>query len=56
MKHDGPVVLTSSDPGLTARIWMLLSQMGREDLYIISDSENEVLKFKLETDSTIGFN
>ena len=56
MKHDGPVVLASSDPGLSARIWMLLSQMGRENLYIVSDSANEVLKFRLEADSTYNRN
>jgi len=52
MKHDGPVLLYSSDPGLSARIWMLLSQMGRRNIYILTDStDNEVLKYKFRPDS-----
>jgi hypothetical protein len=52
LKYKGPVVIRSLDPGLSARIWMLLSQMGREDLYILTDNaENEVLKFDFQADS-----
>jgi hypothetical protein len=47
MKHDGPVLLFSSEPGLSARIWMIISQMGCRNLYILTDStDNEVLKYK----------
>jgi hypothetical protein len=51
MKHKGPVVLTSSSPAESARLWMLLSQMGRKELYILDRDQNEVLKFTLRKDS-----
>jgi hypothetical protein len=52
LKHDGPVMLFSSDPGLSARIWMILSQMGRRNLYILSNtSDNEVFKYKFRPDT-----
>ncbi|MGC1392412.1 MAG: hypothetical protein WA816_15355 [Bacteroidales bacterium] len=51
-KHNGPVLLFSSDPGLSARIWMILSQMGYRNIYILSDSpENEVFKYKFRPDT-----
>ena len=52
LKHDGPVLLLSSDPGLSARIWMVLSQMGRKNIYILTSStDNEVLKYKFRPES-----
>lgn len=52
LKHDGPVMLFSSDPGLAAKIWMILSQMGRRNLYILTNtSDNEVFKYKFRPDS-----
>jgi hypothetical protein len=52
LKYEGPVVILSLDPGLSARIWMLLSQMGRDELYILTENaENEVLKFDFQADS-----
>ena len=52
MNHDGPVLLVSSNPGVSARVWMLLSQMGKKNLYILSDqADNEVLKYKFKPDS-----
>jgi hypothetical protein len=52
MKNDGPVVLYSSDPAITARIWMLLSQMGRKNIFIlINTSDDEILKYKFHPDS-----
>jgi hypothetical protein len=52
LKHDGPVMLFSSDSGLSARIWMLLSQMGRRNLYILTNtSDNEVFKYKFRPES-----
>ncbi len=50
--HDGPVLLSSSDDGLAARIWMILSQTGLKNIYILpSDKENEVFKYKFRTDN-----
>jgi hypothetical protein len=52
MKHDGPVVVWSSEPALSARIWMLLSQMGRKNIYILTNSsDDEILQFKFQSDS-----
>ncbi len=52
MKHDGPVILYSSEPGISARIWMLLSQMGRTSIFILANSsDNEILKYKFVPDS-----
>jgi hypothetical protein len=52
LKHEGPVAIYSSDPGLSARIWMLLSQMGRDELYILTENdENEIMKFDFQADS-----
>jgi hypothetical protein len=54
IKHDGPVLLYSSDPGLSARIWMLLSQMGRNNIFILTNNaENEVLKYKFRPDTIL---
>ncbi|HAM10500.1 MAG: hypothetical protein A2X05_05325 [Bacteroidetes bacterium GWE2_41_25] len=53
-KHDGPVILCSAENDLAIRIWMLLSQMGIENLYILSDdSEPEVLKYEFRPDTTV---
>jgi hypothetical protein len=55
LKHDGPVLLYSANPGVSARVWMLISQMGRKKLYILSDkADNEVLKYKFKPDSLPG--
>ena len=53
--HDGPVLLYSSDPGLSARIWMLLSQMGRNNIFILTkNADNEVLKYKFRPDTLLN--
>jgi len=52
MKHEGPVLLFSSDPGKSARIWMILSQMGCKRLYILTrQTDNEFLKYKFRPDT-----
>jgi hypothetical protein len=53
--NDGPVILFSSDPALSARIWMVLSQMGFKDLLILnSTGDSEVLKYKFRPDTMSG--
>jgi len=50
--HTGSIVLVSADPAISAKIWMLLSQMGYKKLYILTDStDNEVLKYKFRPDT-----
>jgi hypothetical protein len=52
--HKGPVVLYSGDQAISARIWMVMSQSGIKDLYILShDTLNESLKEKFRTDTLI---
>jgi hypothetical protein len=53
-KNKLPLVIASDNPGEAARIWMLLSQMGVEPIFILRDStDNEVLKYEFRPDSTI---
>jgi hypothetical protein len=40
-KNRGPVVLYSEDISEVARIWMILSETGVRDLYILSESAGE---------------
>ncbi|MBK7133990.1 MAG: hypothetical protein IPH69_14540 [Bacteroidales bacterium] len=48
----GKVVLVSTDVSVSARMWMFLSQMGIENLYILtSDKENESFKNKFRPDT-----
>jgi hypothetical protein len=50
--HKGSIVLVSDDPALSARMWMLLSQMGYRNLFILADStDNEVFKYKFRPDT-----
>jgi len=53
-KHYGPVLLFSSEIAVSARIWMVLSQMGYKNIYILNnDTENEILKYKFRTDTLV---
>ncbi len=48
----GPVILKSSEIGISARVWMLLSQMGIRNIYILtSDPSPEVQKVKFRPDT-----
>jgi rhodanese-related sulfurtransferase len=52
-QHNGPVIIYSSEISVSARIWMILSQMGYKNIYILTtDTGNEVLKYKFRIDST----
>lgn len=48
-KHDGPVVLFSPETSVSARVWMLFSQMGYRNLFILSDDEVMNCKFRPDT-------
>ena len=53
-KHNGPVLLSSTDIAVAARIWMFLSQMGYKNIYILSnDIDNEILKNRFRPDTTL---
>lgn len=52
LKHNGPVLVYSDQPALSARIWMVLSQMGCREIYILAkEPGNEIPKFKFLPDS-----
>lgn len=51
-KNDGPVLLHSADYSVSAKTWMVLSQAGLKNLYILSeDKDNEIAKEKFRPDS-----
>lgn len=53
-KHEGPVILYSTEGAVSARIWMVLSQMGCRNIYILASSiDNEVFKNKFRPDSLL---
>ena len=53
-KHNGPVLLFSSETAVCARVWMVLSQMGYRNIFILSDnSDNEVFKYKFRPDTLL---
>jgi rhodanese-related sulfurtransferase len=53
-KHDGPVLLFSSETAVSARIWMLLSQMGYKNVFILTNViDNEVFKHKFRPDTSV---
>ena len=52
LKHNGPVLIYSSQSSLSARIWMVLSQIGCKEIYILtSGTENEIPGYKFQPDS-----
>ena len=53
--HQGPVLLVSDDPSISAKAWMILSQMGFRDLFVLAEKDsNEVLKYKFRPDTAAG--
>lgn len=53
-KNDGPALLFSKDPAISSRIWMVLSQLGCKNIFILTnDPGNEEQKFKFIHDSIL---
>jgi hypothetical protein len=53
-KHKGSVLLFSTEVGVSSKIWMILSQMGLKNIFILAtDSDIEVQKFKFIQDSIL---
>lgn len=53
-KFRGSVLLFSSEQEVSARIWMVLSQMGCANLYILTtDPDNEAIKNKFRPDTIV---
>jgi hypothetical protein len=52
--HKGPVLLSSADPALSARLWMVISQTGCRNIYILTGSnDNEVFKNEFRPDTLV---
>ena len=53
--HKGPVLLYSPDQALSARIWMVISQMGCRNIYILTyNADNEAFKNEFRPDTNAG--
>jgi len=53
--HRGPVLLISDDPAISAKAWMILSQMGFHDLFVLTEKDSiEVLKYKFRPETAAG--
>jgi hypothetical protein len=53
--HRGPVLLISGDQAISAKAWMILSQMGYRNLYVLSEKDSsEVFKYKFRPDTAAG--
>jgi len=51
-RFNGNIFLISPDPALSARIWMVLSQMGIKNIFILTrDNDNEAFKNKFRPDT-----
>lgn len=52
--HKGPVFIFSEEKALSARIWMVLSQMGNDNIFVLtSNTDDEEFKYKFRPDTTI---
>jgi rhodanese-related sulfurtransferase len=52
--HKGPLVIYSDSRAISARTWMLLSQMGYSNVYILVDTANpEGLKYEFRSDTAM---
>ena len=52
--NTGPVLLYSGDPAITSRIWMVLTQMGIKNIFILTfNPDNEVLKHEFRPDTLL---
>jgi hypothetical protein len=46
-ENNGPVILYSTDPSLSARIWIILANMGIKNLFILNEvTDLETMKYK----------
>ena len=49
-----PVVINCNDKTISARVWMILNQMGCKDLFVINDgNEEEAFQHKFRPDTAI---
>jgi 3-mercaptopyruvate sulfurtransferase SseA len=41
-KNRGPVILFSDDSSVSARVWLVLSEMGMKNIYILNNEDNRL--------------
>ena len=52
--NPGPALIYSEDLSKQARVWMVLSQLGNKNIYILTDkADDEVLKYKFRPDTIV---
>jgi hypothetical protein len=52
--NSGPVLLYSQDVAMVSRIWMVLTQMGIKNIFILTaDSDNELIKHEFRSDTLL---
>jgi hypothetical protein len=52
-RHSGPILLYSDSISISARVWMILAQLGYRDIYILTEQKNpEIFIKKFRADST----
>ncbi len=52
--HSGPALLYSEDLSKQARVWMVLSQLGNKNIFILTDKQDdEVMKYKFRPDTIV---
>lgn len=49
--YKGPVILVSQKPDVGAKVWMVLSQLGIENLYQLGDSNHEEFRYEFRPDT-----
>jgi hypothetical protein len=52
--NPGPALLYSEDLSKQARVWMVLSQLGNKNIFILTDKkDDEVMKYKFRPDTLV---
>jgi len=49
--YNGPKILVSENIGISAKTWMILSQMGIENLYLLDEDANEGFRYDFQADT-----
>jgi hypothetical protein len=55
--HNGPLLLYSIEPATAAKAWIILSEMGYHNLFILQDgADDEMMKFEFQPDTALSEN
>jgi rhodanese-related sulfurtransferase len=47
------ILLVASDPGISAKAWVILNQLSFDNVYLLSETEGEVLKYRFQPDTMV---